>query len=150
MKYLLLISTISIFITSCSKDFSYEGVPLQPNTIENETDGLTFFLHTKGAEVSINIYLGAMSVPVTEVNKYYEYAVSSGDLQDNLEYTIELQYYSVPTSGTLDIMVEGFTAMGGTKTYWLRNIPINVNDSGTKKKVLKMTRSGFRYTFTPY
>ena len=150
MKYFLLIATIFSITSSCSKDYSYEGQPLPQNLIEDEKEGLSFFLHTKGAEISVNIHQGTIWVPVTESIKYYEYAVFAGDLQDNIVYTVELQFHSVPATGTFDVMVEGFTAIAGTKSVWIRDIPISVSDAGTKKPILKMTRSGARYSFTRY
>ena len=64
MKYFLLIATIFSITSSCSKDYSYEGQPLPQNIIEDEKEGLSFFLHTKGAEISVNIHQGTIWVPV--------------------------------------------------------------------------------------
>ena len=151
MKYFLLLTAITLSITSCTKEFSQEGQAMQQDfTIEDESGGLNFFLHTKGAEISINIYQGATAVPVNEGNKYYEYEVSASDLLDNIVYTIELQYHAVPASGTFDLFVEGFTASPGTKSFWIRDIPVSVSDAGTKKSYLKMKRSYSKYTFSLY
>ncbi|SRR5215204_1767852 len=152
MKHILLVAAISFSLTSCTKEFSQEGHdPSQQNLIINdEKGGLNFFLYTNGSEISVNIYNGTTQVQVHEANKYHEYEVSAGDLQDNIEYTIELEYHSVPASGTFDLLVEGFTASVDTKQFWIKSIPINVGDAGTKKTFLKMTRSNDRYIFIPY
>lgn len=151
MKYILLIAMFSFSMMSCKKEFSLEGQPLQENfLIENENGGLNFFIHNTQAEISVNIFHGSISVPVNESKKYFEYEVSAKDLEDHVEYIIELQYHSVPSTGTFDLLVEGFTAIQGTKSFWLKAIPISVTDAGAKKKILKMTRSGSRYTFSWY
>ena len=152
MKQILLIAVISLALISCSKEFSQEGQePSQQNLIiDDEKGGLNFFLYTSGPEISVNIYHGATHVLVHEANKYHEYEVSAGDLQDNVEYTIELEYHSVRDSGTFDLLVEGFTASTYTKKFWIRSIPVDVSDAGTKKEFLRMTRRKARYIFTPY
>ena len=157
MKRILLISALALSLTSCSKDkeLSQEeqerNEPLKENQIiENEKGGLNFFVYPTGADISVNIYYGNTEVPVIEKNKFYEYEVLAEDLQDNTEYTIELQFHSVTTSGTFDFMVEGFTAWVDTKKFWIKSIPISVSDAGTKRKFLKMNRGIVRYTFTPY
>ena len=153
MKYILLIAGISLLITSCSKEFSREDQ--DPNAqvnfvIDDEKGGLNFFLYNTGAQISVNIYHGTTQVPVNERTKYFEYEVSAADLQDNTDYIIQLQFHSVSTPGTFDIMVEGFTASAFTKSFSISDIPVDVSDAGTKRQFLKMTRSNSRYTFTPY
>ena len=151
MKHILLIAIISLSITSCSKEFSQEGRQFPQNhVIDDEPGGLNFFLHTNGAEISVNIYYGNTQVPVNERSQYYEYEVSATDLQDNISYTVELQYHSVPAPGTFDVMVDGFTSSPGMKNFWINGIPISVSDAGTKKDFLTMTKSGNKYTFTEY
>ena len=151
MKQILFPAVICLLLISCTKEFSLEGQEPSHNLVINdETGGLNFFLFTNGSEISLNIYLGTTRVPVHEANQYHEYEVSAGDIRDKVEYTIELEYHSVPASGTFDLFVEGFTAGTNTKQFWMRGIPINVGDAGTKKEFLKMIKSGARYTFTPY
>ena len=157
MKHILLIVAASLLITSCSKshELSQEeqerNEPLKENQIiENEEGGLNFFLHTNGAAISVNVYRGATEVPVVERIQYYQYSVVVEDLQENTEYIIELEYHSVATSGTFDLMVEGFTALPTTKNFWIKGIPISVTDAGTTKKFFRMHRGVVRYTFTPY
>ena len=157
MKRILLIAALALSLTSCSKDkeLSQEeqelNEPLKENQIiEDEKGGLNFFVFPTGADISVNIYHGNTEVPVIEKNRFYEYEVLAEDLQDNTEYTIELQFHSVTTSGTFDFMAEGFTALTNTKKFWIKGIPISVSDAGTKRKFLKMSRGIVRYTFTPY
>ena len=153
MKYILLIAGIYIFITSCSKELSQEEQDHngQENlVIDDEKGGLNFFLYNTGAEISVNIYHGTAKVPVTEKSKYFEYEVYGADLQDNTDYIIELQFHTVSTPGTFDIMVEGFTASAYAKSFSINEIPVSVSDAGTKRQFLKMTRRIDRYTFTPY
>lgn len=152
MKHILLIAAISLSSTACSKEFSYDGIDQnqQHLIIDDEKGGLNFFVHTSAAEISVNIYDGITQVPVHERARFYEYEVSAGDLRDNTEFTIELQYHSVSAPGTFDVMVEGFTAGANTKKFWIKSVPVSISDAGTKSKFLKMSRSMFRYTFTPY
>ena len=157
MKYILLIATICLSLASCSKgkELSQEErertEPLKENQIiENEHGGLNFFLYTNGADISISLYHGNTEIPVLEPKRFFEYEILAEALQDNTEYIIELQFHSVTTAGTFDLMVEGFTAMPGQKNFWMRGIPVSVSDAGTRKKFLKMSRGIVRYTFTPY
>ena len=152
MKYILLIAGISLFITSCSKELSDEWQDhAQGNlVIDDEKGGLNFFLYTTGSEISLKIYHGTIQVPVNERTKYFEYEVSATDLQDNIDYTIELQFHTVASQGTFAVMVEGFTASAYTKNFLIDSLPVSINDVGTKRQFLKMTRRMDRYTFTPY
>lgn len=157
MKHILLFVATSLLITSCSKthELSQEeherSEPLKENQIiENEEGGLNFFVYTNGAAISVNVYRGSTEVPVVERIPYNQYSVVVSDLQENTEYIIELQYHSVATPGTFDLMFEGFTALPTTKNFWVKGIPISVSDAGTTKKFFKMQRGVVRYTFIPY
>ena len=157
MKHIVLIVAASLLITSCSKshELSQEEherrEPLKENQIiENEEGGLNFFLHSNGAAISVNVYRGATEVPVIERIPYYQYSVVVEDLEENTEYNIELQYHTVASTGTFDLMFEGFTALPTTKNFWVKGIPVSVSDAGTRKKFFKMHRGVVRYTFIPY
>ena len=157
MKYILPIAALCLSLASCdkNKELSQEEQerkePLKENQIiENEHGGLNFFLYSTGADISLSIHRGNTEVPVVEKNRFIEYEVLAEDIQDNTEYIIELEFHSVATTGTFDLMVEGFTAMPGEKNFWMRGIPVSVSDAGTRKKFLKMSRGIVRYTFTPY
>lgn len=151
MKQIVFSAVMSLLFISCTKEFSKEGQdPSQQLVINDETGGLNFFLFTNGSEISVNIYRGSAQIPVHEANKYNEYEVSAGDIQEKIEYTVELEYHSVPASGTFDLFVEGFTASRDTKQFWIKSIPVNVGDAGTKREFLKMTRSGTSFIFTQY
>ena len=155
MNRILIIAAISLLLISCRKEYSYEGEPqTQPFQedyfIANESGGLNFFLFSNGTQISVNVYHDLTQVPVNEANKYYEYEVGAGDLQDDIIYTIELQYHVVPAQGTFDFMVESFTAIQGNKTFLISSIPVSISDAGTEKKFLKMRKKYNRYSFSQY
>ena len=157
MKHILLIAGLSLSLTSCSKtaELSQEEQerkePLKANQIiEDEHGGLNFFVHSSTANISISIYQGNTEIPVVERIQFSQYSVVAEDLDDNTEYTIELKFHSVATSGSFDLMVEGFTSMPNKKNFWIKSVPVSVADAGTTKKFLKMSRGIVRYTFTPY
>lgn len=158
MKHILLVSVIALSLTSCSKpkeELSQEqqerSQPLKENQfIENEKGGLNFFVLSDKAQISVRVLDGSTPVQVFEAKKYHEYEILAEVLRDNTDYTVELQFHSVDTTGVFDFVVEGFTSIRQNKEFRIRDIPVSPGDVGKTRRFLKMSRGIVLYTFTRY
>ena len=137
MKHILLIASLALSLTSCSKDkeLSQEEQerkePLAPNQIiENEHGGLRFLITNGSMELKAG-------VPVFVTEPFVNYYIEADKMPQNS--TTELWFAG---AGTFDLEVEGFTAMPTTKRFKVTGL--------NSESRFRLHKGIVRYTFTQY
>jgi len=127
---------------------------LQPNEML-EQEGLRFILSwtpQDSIQLNLKLYKGTGAtkspIPLTEdTRELNNYTIVTKGLENNIEFTLEVEYTQVFKPGTFDLTVIGFTAMPTTKRVTFAGNSFTTVNAGTKKDFLKITKGITKFTF---
>lgn len=145
MLKVLTVCLLTLSFVSCKKE---KDPPA--NEIEDAT-GLSTTLTFTNAINDLDIYLWKGTGTSKTVTAYYsdgstttENFVFPSNLADG-DYTISVDFYDIQANGNLNF---AFKAASGTKTYNISNIAFTTANDGQENDLIKITKSGNKFTIT--
>lgn len=140
---------LAIGMVSCKKDKA------EPANVVEDATGLNISLnwaHTDGTDpyaTDLDVYLYQGTNTTNEVaysaeNATFENFDVSPTLADG-DYNLTVEHFTVSKNGTYTLTVKGKTV---NKTYELRNKAFTTANDGQEISVLKISKSGNKFTFT--